>query len=303
MEKEKLPLHLEYRPQSFDEYIGNKKLIDTLKSVINRTQTYLFYGSRGCGKTSLARLIAKELKINQADIYEMDGASNTSVDDARKLKSTIYFKPLSSNKKIYIIDECHRLSGNAMDALLKALEEPPKHCIFVLCTTEFTKVPKTIKSRSKMFEVLPLNKNDAFELIDWICSEEKIKLNDEVIDAIIDKCEGIPREIIIKVDTVRDVKDVDSAIGMIQSLEDNAAVKDLCRALLKKEKWEKIAAILKDLQEDPEEIRYAVLGYMHAVMMKGDNKQAILIIDAFLNSFMYSKRAGLDYACYQSIMS
>ncbi len=98
------PLHIVYRPRTFDEYIGNEVMIKSVKSALKRTQTYLFFGSRGCGKTTLARLIAHELKINKNDIYEIDAADKTSVDDARQLKSTVSLAPLSGDKKIYIIE-------------------------------------------------------------------------------------------------------------------------------------------------------------------------------------------------------
>lgn len=296
------PLHIVYRPRTFDEYIGNEVMIKSVKSALKRTQTYLFFGSRGCGKTTLARLIAHELKINKNDIYEIDAADKTSVDDARQLKSTVSLAPLSGDKKIYIIDECHRLSANAMDSLLKVLEEPPKHCYFILCTTDPDKVSTTIKSRAKAYEVKPLTDENALELINWICHEESIKLNKTIKEAIINECKGIPREIIITLDSIRDIDNPDEAIQLIQVNKENPKIIDLCRALLKKEKWSEIGKILKDLKDEPESVRYAVLGYMSSVLLNNGNGQAAFVISCFSESFIYSKKAGLILACFNSIL-
>ena len=295
------PLHLEYRPQNFNEYIGNPTLVKNIKNVISRTQTFMLHGMRGCGKTTLARLIAKELKINDMDIYEMDAADKTSVDDARQLKSTAYLSPMASKHKIYIIDECHRLSPNAMDSLLKIFEEPPSFCYFVLCTTDPSKVIPTIKSRCKCYEVKPLNNDSSFELIDWICNEEKIKLTKDVKEIIVDECKGIPREIIVAIDMVRDVSDIEEITQLLTTKFDPQII-DLCRMLLKKDKWSDIASVLKNIKEEPESIRYAVLGYMANVLLNGKNTQAPVVINSFSESFIYSKKAGLVLACYQSIL-
>jgi DNA polymerase III gamma/tau subunit len=221
------------------------------------------------------------------------------VDDARRIKRDLYLAPLSGDKKMYIFDECHRMSGAAFDSLLKDLEEPPKHVVFAFCTTELPKVPITIKSRAKGYQVKPLNSRESEDLIYWIIDNEKIKLAGEVIDAIIEKCEGIPREIATTIDKIRDIKDSQKAIDLIYSAEGDAAVIDLCRALIDgKKKWGDIAKILREIKDEPESVRYAVLGYMNAILMKGDNKRAAEIILTFNESIMYSKKAGLTGLCY-----
>jgi DNA polymerase-3 subunit gamma/tau len=295
-------LHIEYRPLEFDEYIGNAALKASVLSVIDRAHTYIFYGPRGCGKTTMARLIAKKVGAADIDIYEIDAADKTGVDDARQIKANSGFAPMGGKSKVYIIDEFHRLSGNASDALLKTLEEPPDHCYFILCTTEIEKVPATIKSRAKSYEVKSLTVKESEELLDWVCSEERIKLPSQVRQAIIDNCEGIPREMLVSLDMVRKINKEEDAIALILSSKSNPKVIDLCRALLQKAKWAEIGRILKDIADEPENVRYAVLGYMNAVLLKGDNKQAIIVMSWFENSFMYSRRPGLTAACYRSVM-
>lgn len=293
-------LHLLYRPQTFDEYIGNDTMKQALINSLDSTRTFLMHGDRGCGKTTLARLIAYSKDVADSDIHEIDAASKTSVDDMRQLIATTRYAPKNGKAKMYIIDECHRLSGNAWDSLLKTLEEPPRHCYFGLCTTSFEKVPKTIQSRAKCFEVKPLMKREAERLISWVCENEGINLPDSVKNAIMAQCEGIPREIVIAIDLARGIPDEQEAVKFIsaRSIHDTQII-DLCQALLSNKKWKDIAAILSGLKDkDPESIRYAVLGYMNAVLLKDENGQAWTIMEFFKESFMYTKHPGLTHACY-----
>ncbi len=149
-----LSLYRKYRPQSFLDVIGQDHVIDVLQESIkqgNISHAYLFCGSRGTGKTSVARIFAKSLGTTLNDLYEIDAASNTSVDDIRELSEAVNTVPLESKYKVYILDEVHMLSKAAFNAFLKTLEEPPKHVIFILATTETEKLPDTIVSRCEVY--------------------------------------------------------------------------------------------------------------------------------------------------------
>ncbi len=153
-EKKETALYRKYRPQTFDEVLGQEHIVDTLCSAVksgNITHSYLFFGSRGTGKTSVARILAREIGCAPEDIYEIDAASNRGIDDIRELREGVRVLPFKSPYKTYIIDEVHMLSKDAFNAFLKTLEEPPKHAIFVLATTEMHKVPETIISRCQTF--------------------------------------------------------------------------------------------------------------------------------------------------------
>ncbi|NBD74132.1 DNA polymerase III subunit gamma/tau, partial [Patescibacteria group bacterium] len=148
-----LTLYRRYRPQTFEEVVGQEHLIPALqKSVAEGTfaHAYLFAGSRGTGKTSVARILARELGTDERDLYEIDAASNRGIDDIRALREEIQNLPFSSPYKVYILDEVHMLSKDAFNALLKTLEEPPAHAVFILATTELHKVPETIRSRCQL---------------------------------------------------------------------------------------------------------------------------------------------------------
>lgn len=147
-------LYTKYRPHVFGDVLGQEHVTDVLKESIslgNLAHAYLFFGSRGTGKTSVARIVAREIGTHEDDLYEIDAASNTSVDDIRSLNEGVHVLPFKSKYKVYILDEVHMLSKSAFNALLKTLEEPPKHVIFVLATTEMHKVPDTVISRCEVY--------------------------------------------------------------------------------------------------------------------------------------------------------
>ncbi len=149
-----LALYRKYRPKNFKEVLGQDHIVNVLESSIEGkkvSHSYLFVGSRGTGKTSVARIFAQEIKISKNDLYEIDAASNRGIEDIKELRSGIWVLPFDSKYKVYIIDEVHMLSKDAWGALLKILEEPPRHVIFILATTEFHKVPETIISRCQVF--------------------------------------------------------------------------------------------------------------------------------------------------------
>ncbi len=152
--KPHLSLYRKYRPHTFDDVVGQAHIVDVLKQSVEKGtvgHAYLFCGSRGTGKTSIARIFARALGTTINDLYEIDAASNTSVDDIRELSEAVHTVPLESKYKVYILDEVHMLSKAAFNALLKTIEEPPKHVIFILATTETEKLPDTIVSRCEVY--------------------------------------------------------------------------------------------------------------------------------------------------------
>lgn len=148
-------LYRAYRPNTFKEIIGQDQIVTPLKEQIASGKVghaYLFAGSRGLGKTSIARIFARELKTDERDIYELDAASNNGVDEIRELNNSVHTLPFNSERKVYILDEAHMLSKSAWNAFLKTLEEPPAHVVLILATTELEKVPETVRSRCQVFQ-------------------------------------------------------------------------------------------------------------------------------------------------------
>lgn len=149
-----LALYRKYRPQNFDEVLGQDHIVSVLKNEAKNgkiSHAYLFSGGRGIGKTSIARIFARELGVNEEDIYEMDAASNRGIDEIRAIRDAVHTYPYSSKYKVYIVDEVHMLTKEAWNAFLKTLEEPPSHVIFIMATTEEHKLPDTVISRCETF--------------------------------------------------------------------------------------------------------------------------------------------------------
>ncbi len=178
-------LYRKYRPLSFDQVLGQDHIVSVLKQSLDRpSHAYLFSGSRGVGKTSIARIFARELGTSDNDIYEMDAASNTGVDNMRELSEAANTLPFDSKYKVYILDEVHMLSKSAFNAFLKTLEEPPRHVIFILATTETNKVPETVISRCQHFAFKTPSVEVLRESILHVSKAEKIKIEKEAIDLI-----------------------------------------------------------------------------------------------------------------------
>lgn len=190
-------LYRAYRPQKFSEVAGQEQVVGALQEQLKSgtvAHAYLFAGSRGLGKTSIARIFAKELKISEKDLYEIDAASNNSVDDIRALSENIYTLPFESTHKLYILDEAHMLSKGAWNAFLKTLEEPPAHAIFILATTELEKVPETVRSRCQVFEFRKPTREGLVKLIGAIAKKEGYTLGSGVADLVALLADGSYRD-------------------------------------------------------------------------------------------------------------
>jgi DNA polymerase III subunit gamma/tau len=180
-------LYRKYRPSDWQEVVGQEHIVSVLTQSIESgsfAHAYLFTGSRGTGKTSVARIFAKALGTNQEDIIEIDAASNRGIDDIRALREAVRSFPFSSPFKVYIIDEVHMLSKDAFNALLKTLEEPPAHVIFVLATTELDKVPETILSRCQVFSFRKPTEKTLTALVEEIAQREKAVIDSEAASLV-----------------------------------------------------------------------------------------------------------------------
>ena len=195
-----------YRPQTFKDVVGQQAITNTLLNAIDNNhlaQALLFTGPRGVGKTTCARILAKMINSDGSEtsdedfafnIFELDAASNNSVDDIRSLTDQVRIPPQVGKYKVYIIDEVHMLSQAAFNAFLKTLEEPPKHCIFILATTEKHKIIPTILSRCQIFDFKRITVTDAKEYLKFIASEQGITAEDDALHIIAQKADGAMRD-------------------------------------------------------------------------------------------------------------
>ena len=195
-----------YRPQTFKDVVGQEAITNTLLNAIENNhlaQALLFTGPRGVGKTTCARILAKMINSDgteQTDedfafnVFELDAASNNGVDQIRELTDQVRIPPQVGKYKVYIIDEVHMLSQSAFNAFLKTLEEPPKHCIFILATTEKHKIIPTILSRCQIFDFKRITVNDAKQYLKYIAKEQGIEAEDDALHIIAQKADGAMRD-------------------------------------------------------------------------------------------------------------
>jgi DNA polymerase-3 subunit gamma/tau len=246
------------RPKTFDELAGQEFVSSTLKSSLEQgsiAHAYLFSGPRGCGKTSAARILARALNCEKGptpvpcgvcsacqeisrgsslDIIEIDGASNTSVNDVRQIKDEVLFPPHSGKYKVYIIDEVHMLSNSAFNALLKTIEEPPPYIIFIFATTELHKVPATIKSRCQQFAFKPIPVETIQHILRETCDEINIRAEDEALFWIAREATGSMRDAYTLFDQISSFSEGDIRAALIREklglvgLEDLNALAEAC---------------------------------------------------------------------------
>jgi len=275
-------LYRKWRPQRFEEVIGQRHVTQTLRNAIrsgNIAHAYLFSGPRGSGKTTTARLLAKALNCEKGptpepcnecdmcraiaegraiDIIEMDAASSTSVDDVRELRETVRLAPAQARYKFYIIDEVHRLSRAAFDALLKTLEEPPPNVIFVLATTEPNRVPATIASRCQRFDFRRGSEREIKQYLRRVCEGEGIEIDEAALSLLASQAEGSWRDALSLLEQVwaySNEKINAQTVGEVLGIVEEETLSRFIRAIAQGEVKEGISIIgeILDAGKDPRE--------------------------------------------------
>ncbi len=264
-----------YRPRSFDEVVGQDLVVSILRASIEKDRVahaLLFTGGRGIGKTTIARLVAKALvcldrkaydpcgvcpqcvaidNFSSLDVIEIDGASHTGVDDIRDLRDSARYQPASAKYKIFIIDEVHMLSTSAFNALLKILEEPPAHVIFIFATTEVHKIPKTILSRTQRYDFRRMSKETLFLAQKSIMQREGLIVEDDGLRLVADLADGSLRDALSMLEQVVNEDSAQYSAEMVATtlgVVSHAAVKDISHALIEG-KADDALLIIKDVYE------------------------------------------------------
>jgi DNA polymerase-3 subunit gamma/tau len=295
-----MSLYQKYRPQSLDEVVGNAVVVASLRSPkIKDSHAHLFHGGAGCGKTTMGRLLAKELGAVGTDYQELDSADFRGIDTIRTIRRQVDFKPASGKCRVWLLDEAHQITNDAANALLKVLEEPPAHAYFILCTTAPQKLLPTIKSRCSEHAVAPLDEADMVSLLRRVVKGEAESLERALYQQIARESLGHPRKALTILEKVLGVPPEQRAEAAAQAAVAVSQTIELCRALIEPSpSWKKVSRILTGLgEEEPESIRRAVLGYCTSVAMKGDMTKVGLVMEEFINPFYDTGRPQLVLAC------
>jgi len=301
-----MSLYQKHRPKDFSELKGNTDIITSLDKMLSDKDScphaFLLHGQTGCGKTTVARIIASRLGCSGKDLYEIDSGQFRGIDTIREIRSNIGYMPIDSKCRIWILDEIHRGTHDAQSGLLKILEDTPKHVYFILCTTDPQKLLPTIRGRCIQLQMNPLSDKQMYSLLYSITNKEGEKLGNEIIEQIIQDSMGLPRNAINILEQVISVPEEKRMAVSKRAAEQQSQIIELCRALIKNEGWGKIKVIIKGLKEqDPEGIRRAILGYCQAVLLNGENDQAAIIIEAFHQPTYDIGFPGIVFACYSII--
>lgn len=302
MERDKsLPLHLKYRPQSFEEFVGAESVVESLMTVLGRengeVRTFLFVGSSGCGKTTSARIVKSSLNCSDMDFFEYNSANTRGIDTIREITENSKYAPMKGKVKIYLIDECHKMTNDAQNALLKLLEDTPKHVRLILCTTDPEKLIKTIKTRCMIFMFPLLKRSQILKLLKSVCKEEDVDVSDSLLNLITDYSDGCPRQALVMLDQVIDMDEKDATGVLLNASVEEKTVLELCQLLLRNSKWESIAKILKSLDDDPEKIRLSILKYMEKVLLSKYDQRVVEIMDMFSEPFYTGGKSLLVKYC------
>lgn len=302
-------LDKKYRPPILKRFMGNRDVVQVIKTFFNNLETFpatiLLQGPSGCGKTTLARIIAKMLKVGTSNVYELNIGNARRIDDARSILENLKYAPMHGKGKVLVLNECHKANNEFQNVMLEALEEPPANVHFILCTTNPEKLLPTIKTRSTILTVKTLDYDEMTQLIDRVLKKEKTKISSAIIRKLVTASEGSPRSALIILNSIYNLDNPRQMKKVIQNYNpmEDPKLNEFCQALLKGTGYKGLMTMVKGLDYDPEEIRYRILDYMGKVLISKDNAVAAIVINNFYDSFQNVGKSGLVLAVYNTILA
>jgi DNA polymerase-3 subunit gamma/tau len=285
-------LSIKYRPGKIEDVAGNSSVKKQLKALLKRDKkdipkVFGFFGLSGGGKTTLARIVAKELDCPASEFYELNAASMRGIDTIRDIEKQIRYSAMSGSCRIWLLDEVHQYPAASQEALLKMFEECPPHIYFMICTTNPEKLKPALKNRCVSFEVSPLTDEEMYDLLVSVVEAEESDVPDSILDKIVANASGSSRNALQMLEKLIDLSAKDMSSVALKMNEVETQVIEFCRIMMKpKVTWKEVLPLLNTLVGEYESNRHAIRGYAASILLKGDNKQAALLLDCFKDKYM-----------------
>ena len=299
-------LYKRLRPKSFKTMVGQDAAVKQLETMVANNEvphTLLFVGPSGCGKTTAARILKKRLGCSDHDYHEMNAATSNGIEMVRNLENRVGGRPMNGSCKIYMIDECHQLTTQAQNGLLKLLEDTPKHAYFIMATTDPQKLLKTIITRSCRIELKGMSTKALETLVEKMNVKLQMDLSEEVMDKVVEYSDGSARQCMVLLDAIKGLDDEEEQLNSIKRSDDQAQAIEVARKLLTGRRFTDVSNVLKNLPPgtDYEGIRWLVLAFMNKALLGGGKYagRAYVVIDCFREPFFNTKAAGLSAACWE----
>lgn len=304
-------LYKRYRPRTLKGIVGQDGAVASLQKLIDKgsiPHAILLTGPSGCGKTTIGRILKELLQCGDADYREVDCPSvDSPLETVKTLQRAARLSPMAGECRVFFLEEAQSLSraGFSQQALLKLLEDVPSHAYFILATTDAGKLHKAIHTRCTEVKLVSLSEISLKRVVQRVIDKEQMKVSEDIIAEIVDAADGSARKALVILEQVGSLETEEEQIKAVQasSINKDQAIL-LARELFKPDvQWSSVAAILKEIKDDPEGVRYLVLNYFRTVLLGGGRfaPRAFMVIEIFSRNFYDSKAAGLAAACYEVV--
>jgi len=293
-----------YRPECLEGVVGNKATVTSLTGLLDKgafPHAVLLHGPSGCGKTTIGRIIKTELGCDDMDFVELDSGQFRGIDSIRDIRDQMSLAPLNGKCRIWLIDECHKMTNDAQNAFLKSLEDTPSHVYFILCTTDPQKMIKAIQTRCMQFAVEPLTPEEVGKgILIPVCTAENLTVPRDVLKIIARGCEGSARTALVALEQVASLKteeEMKQAVNAILVSDESSA--NLANLVMKRD-WKGAAVFLKAFQGDAESQRRGILGYLQSVLLNNSSPDVWEAMTCFEKPYYDLGKAGLTMSVFEA---